>query len=130
MSRLRIFYILSMVVLAVFISLTVFKPMAPDKIYSEVQQAQFLEAEDELIIQFSLFNHEGRDQSYTVTIKVDDKLYQENILVRDGRMFTYIHHIYPDKVTDGSVSFAIYKEGNPTPLEEGTYHLKKPEFSS
>lgn len=129
MSRLKIFYILSMVVLVVFISFTVFKPMAADKIYSEVQQAQFLETEDELIIQLRLFNHEGRDQNYTITIKVDDKLYQENILVRDGRMFTYIHHIYPDNVTGGNIRFAIYKEGNPTPIEEGTYYLKNTEVS-
>ncbi len=121
MSRLRIFYILSMVVLAVLISLTVFKPMAADKIYSEVQQAQFLEAEDELIIQFSLFNHEGRDQNYTITAVVDGEQYNESVLIRDGRIFTYIHHIYPDRVTEDHVRFAICKEGEETPFKQVTY---------
>jgi len=124
MSRLRIIYILSLVVLGVLIAFTVFRPMAVGKEYSEVQRAQLLETEDQWIIEFDIINHEGRGQNYTITVLVDGKQYNESVLIPDGRIFTYIHHIYPDRITDGDVRFAVYKEGEATPIEEETFYLK------
>ena len=71
MSMVRVFYILSLVILAVLIAFTVFRPMASGDKYSEVQKEQLLETESKWIIQF-----------------------------------------------------AIYREGEATPLEEVTYYLK------
>lgn len=124
MPRLKIVYILSLVILGVLIAFTVFRPMIGGGEYSEVQKEQLLQTENEWIIQFNIVNHEGRDQNYTITVVVDGKPYSEKILIHDGRIFTYIHHIYPDRVSDGDVSFAIYKEGEATPFEEVTYYLK------
>jgi hypothetical protein len=124
MPRLRIVYILSLVILGVLIAFAVFRPMIGGGEYSEVQKEQLLQTENEWIIQFNIVNHEGRDQKYTITVVVDGKQYSEKVLIHDGRIFTYIHHIYPDRVSDGDVSFAIYKEGEATPFEEVTYYLK------
>lgn len=53
----------------------------------------------------------------------DSYRYSEDVLIPDGRIFTYIHHIYSDRMTKGVVSFAIYKEGEATPFEEITYYI-------
>jgi len=124
MSRAKITYIASLVILGVLIAFTVFRPMVTGEEYSEVQRAQLLEAEDQSIVELHIINHEGKDQNYTITVEVDGKQYNESVLIPDGRIFTYIHHIYPDRVSDGDVSFAIYKEGEATPFEEVTYYLK------
>jgi len=98
--------------------------MATGSEYSTVQRVQLLEAENQWIIQFDLINHEGRDQNYTITVVVDGKLYSEKFLIHDDRIFTYIHHFYRDRLTNNEVKFAVYKEGEATPLEEATYYLQ------
>lgn len=124
MSRAKIIYIASLVILGVLIAFTVFRPMATGSAYSEVQRVQLLEAENQWIIQFNLINHEGRDQNYTITVVVDGKQYNESVLIHDGRIFTYIHHFYRDRLTNNEVKFTVYKEGEATPLEEVTYYLQ------
>jgi len=124
MSRLRITYIASLVILGVLIAFTVFQPIATVGKYTEVQKEQLLETESEWIIQFNIINHEGRDQNYTINAMVGEELFSENVLIRDGRRFSYIHNIRRDMLTDGVVTFAIYKEGEATPFEQATYYLK------
>ncbi len=124
MSKLRILYILSLVLLGVLIGFTVFKPMATDEKYSEVVREQLLQAEDEWIIQFDIMNHEDRDISYDIEVSIDNKLYKQPVLILDGRKFTYIHHIRCDMVGDGDIGFAIYKEGETEPFKQVTYYLK------
>ncbi len=124
MSKLRIIYVVALVILAVLIGFTVFQPMATGTKYSEVQKEQLLETESEWIIQFVIINHEGRDQNYTINVLADEKLYTESILIREGRRFSYIQNIRRDLITDGNVSLTIYKEGEATPLEQATYYLK------
>ena len=124
MSKLKIIYIVSLVILAVLIVFTVFQPMATGSEYSEVQKEQLLETKSEWIIQFDIINCEGRDTRYTINVTVGDKLYTDSILLRDGAKFSYIQHIRRDIIIDGDVSFTIYKEGEATPFEQATYHLK------
>ena len=124
MSKIRIAYIASLVILAVLVAFTVFRPMATGGRYSEVQKEQLLQKESEWVIQFDIINHEGRDQEYTINALVGEKTFTESVLIRDGRRFSYMHHIRPDEITDGDVIFAIYKEGEATPFEQATYHLK------
>ncbi len=124
MSKLRAFYIISLMILGVLLVLTVFRPMASGSDYSEVQQAQLLEREDQWIIEFDIINREGEDTSYTIKVLADGKLYTESVLIRDGGMFTYIHHFYPDRLTKNEVNFAVYKEGESTPVEQATYFLR------
>jgi len=124
MSRLRIIYIASLVVLAVLIITTVFRPMATIGEYSGVQRAQLLQTEDEWIIQFDLINHEGKEQNYTITALVDGKQYTEDVTILEGRIFTYIHRISHDTAGNGDVTFAIYKQGETGPFKQVTYYLK------
>jgi len=124
MSRAKIIYIASLVILGVLIAFTVFQPMATGSEYSTVQRVQLLEAENKWIIQFDLINHEGRDQNYTITVVVDGKQYKESVLIQDRRIFTYIHHFYRDRLTNNEVKFTVYKEGEATPIEEVTYYLQ------
>jgi hypothetical protein len=124
MSKLRIIYIALLVILVALIVFAVFRPMATGSKYSEVQKEQLLQTESEWIIQFVIINREGRDQNYTINVLVGEKPYTESILIRDGRMFSYIHNIRRDMITDKSVSFAIYKDGEATPFEQVTYYLE------
>ncbi len=124
MSKIRIIYIVSLVILAVLIGFTVFQPMTSGSSYSEVQKEQLLETESEWIIQFSIINREGDDQNYTIDVLVGDKSQTDTILIRDGAIFNYIQHIPRAVMPDGDISFDIYKEGEATPFEQATYHLK------
>ena len=98
--------------------------MATGGEYSEVQRAQLLEKEDQWIIEFDIINREGKDINYTIKVATDGTLYTESVLIRSEGMFTYIHHFYPDRLTKNEVSFAVYKEGESTPIEQATYFLK------
>ena len=122
--KIRIAYIVALVVLGVLVGFTVFKPMVTDREYSEIQQAQLLETQDEWIIQFNIINHEGKDINYTINVLVNSQSYSEDILVLDGRVFAYIHHIRRDMMSESKVSFTIYKEGETTPFEKVTYYLE------
>lgn len=124
MSKLRIFYIISLVILGVLVAITVFQPLGGGEEYSTVGGEALLQTEDEWIIQFDIINHEGSDQRYIITAVDDGKSYSEAVLIQDDKMFTYIHHIRRDMVTEGVASFTIYKEGEEVPFEEVTYYLK------
>jgi hypothetical protein len=123
-SKLKIIYIASLVILGVLIAFTIFQPMATGKEYSEVQRAQLLEREDRWIIELHIFNREAQDTNYTIKVLADEKEYTESVLIRDGGMFTYIHHFYPDQLTSNEVSFTMYKDDEATPFEQATYYLE------
>lgn len=123
MSKFRIFYILSLVMLGVLLVFTVFRPMVIDKEYSQVQR-QLLEKEDQWIIELHIFNREGKDTNYTINVLVDEELCTESIVIGSGEIFKYIHHIYKDGLKRGEVSVAVYKEGEDTPFKQVTYYLK------
>jgi len=127
MEKRKIVYVLSLAILAVLIVLAFYHPITSELEYSSVQRAQLLERGTERIIQFDIINHEQKDMNYTIAVTVDEKKYTENVLIRKGGMFTYIHHIYPERITKGEVSFVVYKEGELAPIEEVTYYLKNEE---
>lgn len=122
--KFRIIYIVSLVILGVLIAFTVFQPVATGEQYSEVQRAQLLEREDQWIIEFDIINQEGEDTGYTIKVVTDGEQYTESVLIRDGGVFTYIHHFYPERLTSNEISFSVYKAGDPTPIEQATYFLK------
>ncbi len=127
MSRFRIFYILTLALLGVLLVFTVFRPMATGAEYSEVKRKSLLKTEDGWVIQYDLINREDKEQNYTIRLSVDGgKPYQEDVQLRDGRIFTFIRRISPHELSgeEGEVSFTIYKEGETTPFEEAVYYLK------
>ena len=124
MSKLRIFYIFSLVLLGVLVVFTVFKPMATGVEYSEVQGAYLLEEEGEWVIELHLLNYEEQDTNYTINVLVDEEFITDTVLIQPDRVFKYIVHIDKDTLNMGEVSLAVYKEGEDTPFEQATYYLK------
>ena len=124
MSKLKVIYIVSLIILAVLIAFTVFRPMSTSGKYSEVQKVQLLEAEGEWAIELAILNHEDSDQNYTINILVDDELITDSISIKGNRMSNYNYSISRDMITRGEVSLAVYKEGQATPFEQITYYLK------
>ena len=126
-SKLRIFYIVSLVILGALLVFTVFKPMATGEEYSEVQRAGLLKGEDQWILQFDILNREGRDTTYDITVYLEGTLADsQRVLIWDGGMFRYNYGIDFDwiKREEGEVTFTIYKEGEATPFEQATYYLE------
>ena len=124
MSRLRIFYILSLVILGVLLVFTVFRPMVTGVEYSQVQREHLLEEEDQWIIELHILNNERQDTDYAINVLVDGELCTDVVTIKPGRVFKYITHIYKDKLDEGKVSLAVYKENEDTPFEQTTYYLK------
>lgn len=123
MTRLRIIYIASLVILGVLLVFT-FRPMTSGEKFSEVGRVQLLEIEDGWIVEFDIINREGKDTDYTINVSIDGKLYTERVWIVDGGVFTYIYHIFRHKLKGGDASFTVYKEGEPDPIEQVTYYLK------
>lgn len=124
MSKPRIFFVISLVILGVLLMFTVFRPMATGEKYSQVSSEGLLQTEDGWILQFDIMNHEGREAIYTINVSVGGEKFSERFQVQDGGVYTYIHHIPRQKVGTGEVTTTIYQEGEDAPLEQGTYYLR------
>ncbi len=123
MSKARIVYISSLVILAVLVFFTIFRPMAVGNEYSEMQRVHLLRAENEWIIEVDVINREEEKQDYTITALVEGKQYTQDFTVLAGNVFTYIRHIQ-DEIKDNSVTLAIYKGQDIEPFKKVTYYLK------
>ena len=124
MSKLRIVFILSLVLLAALLVSTVFRPMATDSGYSVVSRESVLQGEDRWIIELDIINQEGKDITYTVIWSSGEESKTQKIRVGDGRIYNHIHFVYPEAVKEDKVNLTIYKEGEATPFEEATYYLE------
>ncbi len=91
--------------------------------YPESRKAQVIQGEDEWILQYDIINNEERDIKYTIYITVDDVVYRDSTVVRPGKSYTYIHHIYPAQLEKEELTFAFYEEGKVAPLELVTYYI-------
>lgn len=125
MSKLRITYVGLLVILAILVGFTIFRPITTGEQYSNVARWHLLETENEYIIELDIINHEGEEKMYSIRTLIDGKLYREDALIHDGRTFTYIHHIRTNNLTDGNVHFAIYKDGEDTPFKKANFYLKR-----
>ena len=74
-------------------------------------------------MQCDITNDEERDVEYIIHVTVDDAIYKDSAVVKPGKTYTYIHHIYPHQLEKGEVTFALYKEGKEEPIERVTYHI-------
>ncbi|MFC1984490.1 hypothetical protein ACFLU0_00545 [Chloroflexota bacterium] len=106
---------------------TVFRPMVVGEKYSEVQRESLLKTEEGWIIQFDLINNEGEDQSYTISLSIDDdKPYKEDVFLPDGRIYRFVRRIHAGELAGdtGRVDLVIYKNDESTPIEHLTYYLE------
>ena len=94
MSKLRLIFILSLVILAgVFIATVFFIPSGRD--YPTSKKVQIIEGENEWILQCDIISNKDRDIKYTIHFTVDGVPYEDSTVVKQGKTYTYIHHIYP-----------------------------------
>ena len=122
MSKLRLIFILSLVILAgVFIATVFFIPSGRD--YPTSKKVQIIGGDDEWILQCDIVNNEERDVEYNIVVAVDDAVYRESTVVRPGKVYTYLHHVYPRQLKEGRVTFALYEEGKAEPIESATYYI-------
>ncbi len=104
-----------------FIAIIYFIPSGQS--YTESKRAQIIEGENEWILQYDIINDEERDIKYTIFITVDDGVYKDSTVVKPGKTYTYIHHIYPQQLGEEKVTFALYEEGKAEPVEQVTYYI-------
>ncbi len=122
LSRLRLIFVISLIILAgVFISIVYLFPSGQS--YPESKRVQIIEGENEWILQCDILNDEERDIKYTILVTVDGAVYSDSIVVKQGKTYTYIHHIYPQELTEGQVDFALYEDGKAEPIEQVTCYL-------
>ena len=62
--------------------------------------------------------------NYVINCSTGKETYSERVSIKDGGIFTYIQHVYPETVKEGKVHLTIFKEGEETPFEQATYFLK------
>lgn len=122
MSRLRLIFVLSLVILAgVFIATIYFIPSGQS--YTESKRAQIIDGGNEWILQYDIINGEQRDIKYTIFVTVDDAVYNDSTVLKPGKTYTYIRHIYPQQLEEGKVTFALYEEGKAEPIEQVTCYI-------
>lgn len=126
MSRLRILYLFSLVILGILAVAAVFRPLVTGREYSTVARESVLQDENQWIIQFDIVNLEQEDMNYSIVWLSGGQTYTESVRVGKGRIYSHIRHIYPETVRDNKVEMTIYREGESTPFEQVTYHLNKP----
>ena len=91
--------------------------------YTESKRAQIIQGENEWILQYDIINGGKRDLKYTIYVTVDNVAYSDSTVVKPGKRYTYIHHIYPHQLEEGKVTFVLYEEDKATPVEQVTYHI-------
>ena len=123
MWKLRTIYTISGLLLALVIGVTVFSIVDSGNKFSEVQREQLLQTDDEWIIQLDIINRDGDDTKYLIDVLIDDQLFTDEVIMQDGRTYSYIHHIPREQGVQRQVTLTVYKEGDQAPLEQITYHL-------
>ncbi len=122
MSKLRLIFVLSLIILARVFILTIFF-IPSGQSYTESRRVQIIGGEDEWILQCDIINDEERDIKYTIFITVDDAVYKDSTVVKPGKTYTYIHRMDPQQLKEGKVTFALYEEGKAKPIEQVTYYI-------
>lgn len=124
MSRLKIIYIASLILLGLMVSLTVFKPLAKGAHYNDVQRESLIKSDQEWVLQFSLINNDTNAETYRINVDKDGQLYQDEVSVEGQSEYTYIQHFQRQKGKDHTLDAAIYPKGSNQPIERLHYNLQ------
>ena len=125
MSKLRIIFVVSLLILGVLLAFTLFRPITFGQKFETLIRESVIQEEDEWIIQINIINKEGEVTDYTIEWSTGGEIYNsKNVSIKNGRTFTNIHHVYPETVREGEINLTIYKEGEPTPFEQSTYYVR------
>ncbi|MCL5935441.1 MAG: hypothetical protein M1543_02980, partial [Firmicutes bacterium] len=106
----KIVYIFSLAALGVLLILTVFMPMATGKEYSTVQKEQVTKTKEGWLVKFELVNGDKEQQSFTFQEMLGDgESYRGSVAIPGGGAYTFINQVYAKDVTEGKVTYNIYK---------------------
>lgn len=123
MSRLRSVFIISLIILAtIFISTMLFIPSGQN--LEESNRVQIIKGDEEWILQCDITNNQGRDINYVFSVVVDDVVHQDSTMVEQGQTYTFIHHIYPEQLVAGEVTFTLREKGKAEPIEQVVYNIE------
>ncbi len=120
----RLIFVVSLAILGVLVGFALIRPATAGQEYSEVSREQLIRVANDYVVQFDIMNHEGEDRMYSINVSINGNKYSQDILILNGKKFTYAHHVYSEQLVNKDVSFAVYKEGESQPFEQITYHLK------
>ncbi|MFC2013069.1 hypothetical protein ACFLUE_02140 [Chloroflexota bacterium] len=123
MSKLKITYIITLLILGILVVFTIFRPMASEDTFTEVTKESIIQLEDEWVIQMDIINREGKTSNYIINWSSGEQTITDRLVIKDKYTFTYIYHVLPEAVVDGQVRLEIYKEGEATPFEQVTYYV-------
>lgn len=122
LSRLKLIFISSLVVLAaVFIATIYLIPSQLD--LAESKNIQIIDGHQQWILQYDIVNDQQSDTSYTIEITIDGTVLTDSAVVEPGKTYTYIRHIDPGQVSMGEVSLTLYQGEMTTPVEQATYYI-------
>ena len=122
MGRIRLIFVLSLVILAVvFVTTILCLPSEED--YIESKKFQIISGENEWILEYNIINIEAREIKYAIVVDIDGTVYKDSIVVKPQKVYTYIHHIYRHHLERGEVTFTLYEDGKAEPVEQVTYHI-------
>ena len=125
MSRLRLAYYASLVVLvalfAVVLHATLIPATSPNR---ETQRAQLVELPDHWVLRHDIMNREPESVHYVIAVTIDEEetTRSEAIIKADGQ-FNYLYHVYPEQLGSGQVTLSVYEKGSEDPVDTTTYHL-------
>ena len=122
-SRLRLVFVISLVIMGLLAGFAVFRPFGTVRQYSSIARESVLQADDQWIIQFDIINQETKDMNYNLVWSNDGETATESVLVGKGRVYSHIRHIYLNTLKGTTVNLTVYKEGETSPFERVTYHL-------
>ncbi len=123
MSKLRLVFIISLIILGVLLVVTVFRPMAIGGEFSTVARESVIRDSERWTIELNIINKEGKDVTYTIIWSSGEESKTQQMRVGDGRVYNHIHFVYPEAVKDGKVDLIIYKGDEATPFEQTTYYI-------
>ena len=125
-SRYKIVYLLSLVVLGALLVAAVFWPAATGNECSAIQKEQLIKTPEGWIVQFDLFNQEKSDTRYDIEFQGDkNQVFRELVLIAAESSYTYVRHIKSDAVEEGKVQIRIYRDREKIPFENATLLLKE-----
>lgn len=123
MSKLRLVFILSLIILAGLFVFTLYSiPLGRNR-PEPSRTIQIINAGSEWILQYDIVNNQQRDIKYTIYLTVDGSVTTDSVVVKSGKRYTYIHQISPEQLTEGKVTLALYEEGKAEPVEQATHYI-------
>jgi uncharacterized membrane protein YcgQ (UPF0703/DUF1980 family) len=124
-TYLHLFYIFSLVILAICLIMSFFRPFQKVHEPDAIQKMQLLRSSDAWIIQLQLANHEPQDVSYRVQTTIGQNTYHGSVTIKKDGVYIYNQPIKIEPADTGKVlkvQVNIYTDAQ-TPVESMTYYL-------